>query len=173
MFKNATHGFSLVRSYFIYTNMDVVSIQADTVILSRPMSCLSDHPLQTTLPLGPPPPPPIPFPETCPITVTVIATAWVIPQCVRAGDTKPDPPRCVLWQHHASTATVDDVRMPPRGGHQPLSLSLCLSPSVTLTPRDAGMRKEKSVKMRGDEHYRIFWKNTKQFVSWFMLWATD
>ncbi len=68
-------------------------------------------------------PPPIPFPETCPITVTVIAPAWVIPQRVRAGDTEPAPPQCALWQNHVSTATVDDVRMPPRGGHHPLPLS--------------------------------------------------
>ena len=141
MFTDAMLCFSLVRSelfYFRYPN-NAVSIHADTVILSGLMSCLSDHPQQTTIPqLNPPPSPvstllppsaPIPFPGTCPITVTVIAPAWVIPQCVRAGDTEPAPPRCVLWQQRVSNATADDVRMPPRGGHHPLSL--CFSVHYT------------------------------------------
>lgn len=98
------------------------------IILNKPPSHNS-----TLLPLlFPPCPPtsaPIPFPGTCPITVTVIAPAWVIPQCVRAGDTEPAPPRCVLWQQRVSAATADDVRMPPRGGHHPLSL--CFSVHYT------------------------------------------
>lgn len=52
MFENATHSFSLIRSAlfsFRYPN-NVISIHADTVILSGLMPCLSDHPQQTTPP---------------------------------------------------------------------------------------------------------------------------
>lgn len=117
------------------------------------MPCLSDHPQQTTLPQLTPPPSPVSMllpsfsQRPVPLLTQYIAPAWVIPQHVRAGDIELAPPRCVLWQHHVSTATVEDVRMPPRGGHY---FSLSLSLSITLTPWDAGLWKERFVRMSGN-----------------------
>ena len=42
-------------------------------------------------------------------------------------------PRCVLWQHHVSAATVNDVRMSPGGGHRRLPLPPHVSFSVHYT----------------------------------------
>lgn len=134
-----------------------VSLHADTVVLP----CLSDHsqrnhpptthhstvfcfssnpfPTTTTTTTQP-----IPFPETCPIKSQSLLPAWVCSvselatpsQRLPPPHTHPPPPHsssCVLWQHHVSTATVDDVRMPHRRGHPLLSLSSCLSLSTDST----------------------------------------
>lgn len=100
MFKSATQLFTCqVRTvfYFKYPN-NAVSIHADTIILSGLMPCLSDHPQQTTLPPLIPFPRPPRHPPLSPgdLSRYCHTPAWVIPQCVRAGDTEPAPPGCVL-----------------------------------------------------------------------------
>lgn len=83
-------------------------------------------------------------------------------QRVRAGDIEPAPPSCVLWQHHVSTATVDDVRMAPRGGHHLLSLS-----TDSMGCRSVHRMVCKTIKRR-----KGFSGNTKWPVRGFMLRVT-
>lgn len=125
--KKMPQSFSLVRSEVCLTSNIPTMLYPPrlTVILTSLVPCLHDRPQQTALPPLTPPPSPVSIPALAPPPILLLLQRGSL---LRAGDTEPSPPsfHCVLWQHHVSAATADDVRVPPRGGHRLLPLSVCV-----------------------------------------------
>lgn len=183
MFTDAMLCVSLVRSelfYFRYPN-NAVSIHADTVIPSGLMSCLSDHPQQTTIPQLNPPPSPVstlpphfsthPFPRDL--------SHYCHSHCSSLGHS----PVCQSWWHRASPPSLCVVTATCLRRHcrwcqdapsrrSPSSISLFLCPLHRLHGMLFCSVRQKSFD-RIPGNVKALLENTQLSVRWLMQKASD